>query len=209
MIRNLKVLGLALVPVMALTAVAASSASALTAFTSEKAPVQLTATQEGNHVFDAAGNFITCKKASFSGTSSSTSVATITFSGTYSECTFFGVAVTVNMNGCAYVFHANGEVDVECPTGKSIIFKATILGSFCEVSVGPQNGLKTATYANIGTETTREVTMTPNITSIAYTANGGLCKEVGSLKNGAYTSGPTRITGETDPGSTHIGVFLS
>ncbi len=123
MIRNLKVLGLAVIAVLALGAFSASSALAVE-FHSDSRTGNTWLTGETNtgagvgttHVFDAAGSTITCKKATFSGTQAGNTAADVTMAASYSECTVhvggFSLAATVNMGGCAYTFNANGEVGV-------------------------------------------------------------------------------------------------
>ena len=188
--------------------VSAAPASA-TRYTAEKAPVQLTATQEGNHVLDAAGNTITCKKASFSGTMSSTSQNTINLGGSYSECSFFGVAVAVSMNGCKYQLFAS-FLDIVCEgEGTAITFKATVLGASCEVRIGEQLGVGIVSLFNLGSGTTREITLNFLAGGIKYNSTGSLCGKTGSQSDGSYTTGPTIIRGESDPGLSDIGIFVS
>jgi hypothetical protein len=203
MIRNLKVLGLALVAMMAMTAVAASSASAVE-FHSDSANTVITGTQTGNHVFDAAGSTITCKKASFTGTQEGATAAAVKVEATYGECTFFGVSTTVLMNNCRYEFKANGEVavidrvGVDCNTSP-ITFRASFLGVSCDVKIGEQANLKSVTYGGAkATEANGSITVNPAVTGIAYTAEGSGCSKTGAQTDGNYTSGPTSVKGFVD-----------
>lgn len=205
MIRNLKVLGLAVAAVFAMSAVVASAASAAPLFHAASSPTILTGTQTGNHVFDAASDTITCKKASFNGTVEGTAVESIKAEAAYSECSFFGVNVAVNMNACQYEFNANGEVAVVNKTGKScstepISFKASFLGLSCTVKVGPQANLNSATYDGATVEETNgTVTVTPAVNGISYTQTGSGC---GSHNEGQYTSGSTLVKGFADSSGT-------
>lgn len=108
--------------------------------------------------------------------------------------------VALNMNGCDYVLHADGTFDIAGTSCAGITFE----GAGCKLTMTVQNGLNGVTYTNEGTGTTREVTVTPSITGIAYHA-AGLCPRTGSFTDGNYTSGPFQITGE-DTGI-HRGVW--
>jgi hypothetical protein len=204
MIRLARTLGFATLAVSALL-IGPGAASAVE-FHSDSATTVYTGTQTGNHVFDAAGNTVTCKKASFTGTTSSATTVAVKAEATYSECTFFGVSVTVLMNGCQYEFKANGEVAVVDRAGKScanepITFKASFLGVSCHVKIGPQTGLNGVVYGGAtSTQANGSITISPAITGIAYQAVGSGCGETGALTNGNYTSGPTSVKGYVDSG---------
>lgn len=198
---NIKVLGLAVVAVFALTAVGASAASAAE-FHSQAESTSLTGTQTGNHVFNAAGAKITCKKASFTGTQTGKNATSVTMGATYGECSFLFFSVSVNMNGCSYVFHANGQTDVVGEACKGITYE----GAGCKVVVPAQTGLNSVSYANSGTGSTESINVSPNVTGIKYTSSG-LCPENGTnLTNGKYESGPTNVVGKS--GGTQVGVFF-
>jgi hypothetical protein len=207
MIRNVKILGLLVVAAMAMSAMVASAASAVE-FHSDSSTgntwLTNTTTTGTSHKFDAAGNTITCTTASFKSTQAGNTATAIKAEATYGNCTFFGVAVSVNMGKCAYEFKANGEVAVVDRTGvdcnsEKITFKGTFLGASCHVEIGEQVGLKSVTYDGASTAV-GTVTVTPAVTNIAYKATGALCSETGELTNGSYTSGTTTMTGYKDEG---------
>jgi hypothetical protein len=204
MIRNLKTLGLAVMAIFALTAVASSAAQAIE-FHSEIENTTVTAKTEtgSNSVFDAAGASISCASATFTGTQAAKTSATLTVTPAYSSCTFLGILnVPVNMNGCQYTFSANGEVAVTGASCTAITFEAT----GCKVEVGKQSGLKEVTYTNLGAGTTREVTVTPHVTGITYTSSG-LCPKNGTFSDGNYTSGNAVAKGENSKG-VQVGVWV-
>jgi opacity protein-like surface antigen len=197
MVRNLKVLGLAVMAMLAMTAVAASAAQAVE-FHSEIENTTITAKTEAgsNSVFDAAGASISCTSGTFTGTQAAKTAETVTVTPAYSGCTFLGILnVPVEMHGCQYTFHANGETDVTGASCTGITFEAT----GCKVEVKKQNGLKEVTYTNIGAGTTREVTVTPHVTGITYTSSG-LCPKNGTFSDGNYTSGNATVKGESSKG---------
>jgi len=217
MVRKFKFLGLALVAVFAMSAVGASAASATVEFRSEGAPVTLTGTQEGeSNAFDVQFGEVKCKSAKYTGTTTTATATTVSVAPAYAECTFAGVATTIDMNGCTYLLHVTnagppytGVVDVVCPGGAQIVVTG---GTKCIVDVGPQTNLGPVTYTNIGSGTTREVTLDlAGLTNITYTQTPGTgVGKCTSLTTGAgkYT-GTATVTGETDPGTTHTGVFVS
>jgi len=229
MIRNLKVLGLALVAVFAMSAVAASMASA-DELTSESSPVQLTGKQIApGDVFTTEVGTVKCKEVSYKATTA-TPTTTVTATPTYpvkaldgtQNCTGFGFPAEIHTNGCTYLFHigvaTTGTLDVLCPEGKEITVTAIGTGTNkCTVHVPAQSGKATITYRNVGSLTTREIEVEANITTLTYSWNKGTglgaCskeeKTTGEKGTGTYT-GKALITGEKDNGGTeHVGIFLS
>jgi archaellum component FlaF (FlaF/FlaG flagellin family) len=199
--KNLKILGLALVAVFAMSAVVASGASALSpAFTSEGSPTILTGSQEGSDVFTTHGGTVTCTTATYEGTQTGTESSETEVTPTYSGCTAFGfVNVPIDVNGCKYVFTANQSMHIVCPAEKSI--EVTAPG--CTVTVGTQTptGPNTIEYTNIGAGTTMEVTLDVSLSGIHYIEhNKGsfpTCSfPTETTTNGTY-SGHAKVTGET------------
>jgi hypothetical protein len=214
MIRNLKVMGLALVAMFAMAATMASAASAEESFvhTAEietgelTAKVMATNNGEGAHTFTAGLNgTISCNTATFTGTSFVTSPqSTIEVAPSYTDCTFLSVpAVQVNMTGCTYKFETpsnkEGSVLVVCPKGQKIHFEA----SLCKVEVGPQT-VGNVTYTNLPT-TPASVTVTSKVTGITYTAGVG-CAVPGTFNNGTYSG--SAITTAITPGGIPVGVHV-
>jgi hypothetical protein len=207
MIRNLKALGLALMAIFALTAVASSAAQAIE-FHSEIENTTVTASTEAgsNSVFDAAGASISCASATFTGSQAAKTSPTLTVTPAYSNCTFLGVVgVPVNMNGCQYTFNANGEVAITGASCTAITFEAAT----CKVEVGKTNNqnLKEVTYTNLNSGTTREVTVTPHVIGITYTSSGLGCPKAGTFSDGNYTSGNAVAKGENSKG-VQVGVWV-
>ncbi|HVI70064.1 MAG TPA: hypothetical protein VM656_01085 [Pyrinomonadaceae bacterium] len=220
MTRNLKVLGLALMTAFAMSAVAASAASAQAFhFASEAEHTILTGKQEGSDVFTTHAGTVTCTTAKYTGTIQSatktTTVAEVT--PEYSGCTAFGFAnVPIHHNECKYKFVAGtkesgnyeGSIDIVCPTGKKI----EITAPGCLVTVGPQTGLKKVTFHNVGASATREITATVNLTGIKYEEHAptffSTCEyDTVATNNGTYT-GNAIVTGEDTEGK-HVGLFLT
>jgi hypothetical protein len=211
MIRNLKALGLALVAVFAMSAVAASGAQA-----AHFAWAEGTTTLNGSAEANAGGiqkfttsvgtfecNSVTAS-ASVSGlTSETVTTNSITYnnSGSADECPASLGTAHISMNGCNYKFHAgatvgesttetSGTVDVICPTNPIEIN----VSGLCLVKVGSQTGLGPVIYKTIaGSPST--VTIEPKVTNITWTSSG-LCGTHGDSK-GTYT-GNVIVKGENE-----------
>jgi hypothetical protein len=142
MIRNLKVLGLALVAAFALSAVVASAASAH--FTSGADSTTLTATALNEQVFVTHGTpgentEVKCTQVSVTGGPFGTDETELTVHPTYGgTCTITvegvgsGLTAEVKSNGCNYIFTTTltNNIHIECGANESIEVKAFILGKF-------------------------------------------------------------------------------
>jgi hypothetical protein len=148
MTRNLKTLGLALVAVFAMSAVAASTASAQQGKLTSDGPVTLIGTETGElfaNSFTGNSGKITCPGSVFTGhkynvtphVAGASGETTATITPHYPKhCTahipFLGTrTATVTTNGCDFVFHIGSTTggvantygvtaDQVCPVGKSI-----------------------------------------------------------------------------------------
>jgi len=217
MIRNLKFLGLALVAALAMSSVLVSMASA-DVITSESGGVTTAKGTGSLGVFKVHGGEVKCSVVSYSGSfSSGGSTASVT--PTYEKCSFAGLSATIDMNTCSYKVNINGgsstegTVDVVCTkAGDEITVTAPSVGTKkCIVHVPAQTGLTSGTGTNIGSGTTREITLDINITNIKYsqtagTAETGNCATADNTTLGTYT-GTAIVTGSV--GGAHVGIFLS
>jgi hypothetical protein len=104
----------------------------------------------------------------------------------YSECKAFGVAATINFNGCTFIFNApvniaktvedpkhQASVAIKCPAGKTIVVETPV----CEVKV-PEQGLgKEETFKEeIITENEKSpVKIAATVTGIKGESKGGAC----------------------------------
>jgi hypothetical protein len=105
MTRNLKVLGLTLIVAFAMSAVVASSASALH-FTSEAETTELKGEQTETLKFTFLGGTLPteCTTATFSGIISASTVTQATVAPVYKGCAVLGEVVPWDMNSCDYLF---------------------------------------------------------------------------------------------------------
>jgi len=218
MTRKLKVLGLALVAVFAMSAVVASSAMAATEFESPESNATANTTitikkHQNIHTFTVNFGAVTCETSNFDGTRTGTKFPSIRVTAEYKECLFAGIPAVVEMNGCEYILYATGEVDIVCAAGKEITVTATSAGVVkCIVHVPPQTALKNVTYTNVGAGATREITAHLEIASIKYSQTEGTglgkCTTSDNQVNGTYT-GTATATGETTPGNVHTGILIN
>jgi hypothetical protein len=189
--RNLKILGLAFVAVLAMSAVASASASAAQFMSEGNVSGNITADQEsGNpHVFSVDGTEVKCTTAHFETMSPVASpTEQITVHPEYSGCTAFGfLGAEVTTTGCDYVLHANGTIDVVQGSGTPTCNGITVHAVTCTVVVGTQSGLSAVSYENLSNGTVR---IKANVTGIKVnkTEDGFLCPLSGTgAGTGTYT----------------------
>lgn len=173
MIRNLKLLGLALAAIFTLGAMGASAASAYQAtYTLEKGVESANLTGTGlagskAHQITLGQNGLTCSIAKFEGKISGPTTQ-ITLSPIFESCTATvagigeGVPATITMNGCYFIYSINaggaaeedeyaGTLHIHCAEGKQI--EVHLFGSLAQHS----ENKPTCTY---GVE---EQTLTENV----------------------------------------------
>ncbi len=215
MIRRIGVLGatMAAVLTMGVMAVGAASADSITA---ETYPTTLTGDNDGvSSVLALDGLEMKCSQDNYSGTLSS-SGSQITLSFTKSGCNWTGFAGMINPNGCDYLLKVNsvgttGATDIVCPTGKEI----TVMWGptpKCIIHIPPQSNLGAVTWTNIGAGTTRELTVNLNITGFKFHQTAGTAESLNCATADNTTGtfvGKIRLTGESDGGPGHIGIFVS
>jgi len=216
--RNIKVLGLALTAVLAMSAFAAATASA-NEFNSESYPTTGTGTKDGEFldVLTLTAGTVKCTTPTYKATLSAKSTS-VSVAPSYAGCTGFGFPGEVVTTGCVYVFNigagatTEGDVDLEC-TGANEITIISKSGATvkCTVHVKSQTDIGgTVKYINISAGATREITVEANLTGIDYTHTAGT--GIGACTSGSSTTGTLTAkgvaTGE-NAGGTHVGVFLT
>ncbi len=212
MTRNLKVLGLALVAVFAMSAVAASAASANQWMTAGNVNAKIIADQvaEEQHVFkvEGASTEVKCKTAHFEGAEEISSPATtVDVTPSYSNCNaFLGLSATVTNQGCHYKLHIGSTTGTAtwymtpltliCTGSNKIVIEA----GTCKASVGGEqtfeNGVE---YMNNGGSPEKGL-LTANLSGIKVNKekDGFLCplSGTGEVSTGTY-EGDTNVTAES------------
>jgi hypothetical protein len=138
--------------------------------------------------------YLTCGSVSFHGTVSGKEVAELTLEPEYSECLLQAVPATVQMGGCAYLFHADGTFEIVSKAGKSCVTEPmTIFNTSCLVAIGPQEHPGGITYHNIQPGATEEVTLSMNFGEITGKQEGTTCSK-SSFSNTEYATGNAILT---------------
>ena len=219
MIRELRSLTVALMAVVAMSAVVASAAQAEAHFNWGDGATKFKATQDPADPstflsitngalsftcdeFHASGNL----PASGPATTFETSEITYTDSALGNDkCTGpLGTQPAIALNGCNYRFHMRDTVDgspdevtadmaIVCPAGNKIITNG---GALCTIKLPPQEGLDHVIFRNEGT-TPETLTAETAISGIKET-HSGLCGNA-TTNTGVYESNFT-ITAEDDLG---------
>lgn len=210
--RKSKVAGLATIAALALSIGLPAAAPAQ--FESEVSSPTLTVSKSTSQTFKLSATseiVFTCQAvvyddAEFPGVKTTT----LTVSPTYANClNILGQAVSIDMNGCDYVFHladdeTEGSTDIECPTSTGMLLT---VGTLCTYEFDSQTGLETVDARNLGTSSTREVELDGQLAGITSTRTTNdspfICPPASS--SGVY-SGSTTLTGSTE--NTHRGFFV-
>jgi hypothetical protein len=145
MTSKLKALGLALVAVFAMSAVAASAASAQNGIFTSDGPATLIGTPTGTEVensITAFGKTVTCPKVIYTGHKANVTpheaipsgATEVTLTPHFGVCAMGAFPVTVDMNGCDFVIaikETTGVADqynlhttVKCPAGQHLVVTA-------------------------------------------------------------------------------------
>jgi hypothetical protein len=151
-----------------------------------------------HHVMNFPGiGTLTCNSINLQGTASNKEFAEMTMTVGYAGCTFLGKLATVNMQGCDYLFRANGGFKIASAVEKNCTNEPMeIIVTNCTITLGEQEFASGMTYHPQASE---EATMEMKLTKISGKATGSSCP-VGAFGNGEYTTGNTIFTGESDDG---------
>jgi hypothetical protein len=158
--RNLKALGLALIAVFAISAIASSAASA-NQFHSSVANTtwQRTSSENQEFEYESEGIAIACTTAGGSGQTTAQTVAELTIAPTYSGCTAEGIVFSsaeVRMNECQYLFtlqasQNHGPLHIKCAPEEEITITVKVFGiSICTLYIDEQTPTGNASWANNG-----------------------------------------------------------
>lgn len=165
-------------------------------FEAEKYTATINGTGSAGTVLTVQWGKFECTNTGFFGSIASASNA-LTLAPGWLGCTFHGFFPSIATHGCEYVWRVGnsgppyaGSVDIKCPGGQGIEF----VTSRCTVTILPQTGLESISYANAGTGTGRTIEATFNLSGIKYTQlqGTGLGKcTTGEFANGTYVGSAT------------------
>jgi hypothetical protein len=220
--KQLKIIGVLMVALFALSGVANASAAA---FHSEVTETSIFGEQEGENVFTTASGNVKCKKSTFTqnnimGTGSGTnfSIADVTAIPVSTDCTAFGQAATLDMNGGAFTI-----TPISATTGSVVIVQGTapieitVPTGACDVTIAGQTPTGDADLANTGSGASAFIKVTLTLTGIAYTVDSTAeppkgtgvsttCGTVGAHTGGGFT-GVVNVKGfTTSAHTTQVGI---
>lgn len=217
--RRLKVVGVTLAAVFAISAVAAAAAQA-GVWEADEYPARVTGEQTTQVVFTGVVGTWKCTGLKFQGELTKES-SLLDLAPTYEGCNWAGVLATVNMEGCVYRFTAGNTIGessnkvemsmgIICPAGNEV--KLTLTNG-CTIKFPEQTGLKSAVAENTLTaEPKMDVDMTLSLQKLTYTVqNGGLCPNTptdGTYTNGTL-AGAVRLKAENPKTSSAIGLTVT
>lgn len=172
--KHIKILGLALMAVLALGGISASGASAALTFLATPVGGVIDDHNLNVHKFKTAVGTVECQKALSHGTVTAEHSLTNLEDVEYLECKVtapFEASATVSL--ALYVFDANGEVEIENTI--------TVKSSLCTITVKPQRDTG-ITYLNLPGE---ELEISTNVHNIVYSTSG-FCGTKNNEKGGIY-----------------------
>jgi hypothetical protein len=212
-VKRIKILGLAVVAAMALSAVAGAASASATQFRAEEYPTTVNGTQTSiQKLTKPGGNSFSCSTVNTTGTLSA-AAKTVTVTPEMKSCTYAGLNATVNPNSCKYVLTSTNEaapftgtLDISCSKGGDSI---EVLGAAgCFLKIPAQSGLA-ASLANDDSSIksrNRKVTVSLNATGVKY--EGNCFSDVGLHSDGTLT-GTSVIKGYNTPAAHAVGVYLA
>lgn len=182
---KLKMLGLGMIATLAMSAAVAMNATAETGghFTLGATHTTITGQQVVVIEFIDAevGIAISCKKATFSGTVSATTVTEITIFPTYSECSSSLGVAHITMDECHYTFTIgkkstnHNTVHLICPVGHlSQIHQTSAFGT-CTYTLKAQTPTGGVAYTTGGTGQTHDITADLTVSGVHAERHGGPC----------------------------------
>ncbi|MDQ3725411.1 MAG: hypothetical protein M3335_05935 [Actinomycetota bacterium] len=209
MSRQLRLLGLALLAIVATSAVGASGAQA-GFFTPAAFPATITGAAIGSHELTTNIGTMECAPTFHSKVMEVSSEMTV--APTYgTSCSIAGKEVHVSNNGCDFLMHAGntlgedavaGSMDIVCPQGNAIDFEITS-NPVCHLTVPGQAGLNALTYTN-QTGAAKDVKVDFSLGEIVYGLDNG-CPGPGIYANGSY-GGVSTLKAEVEGMGIQFGV---
>lgn len=197
--RKLTILGTSFLAILVLS-ISQSSIAAAEEFHGEESPLTLSGSQTTTNIIQTDAGEITCKKATFTGTTSGVTTTEQELAPAFEEChaIFFGITIgiSLDMNGCHFYLRWHiPPVGIRCPKGKKI--ELTAPGCTTSIEESGNEGLSSATYTNEGTGSGRSLIVDLNITNITYeeTPSGtNTCASANKLTTGGKYTGSFTVS---------------
>jgi hypothetical protein len=207
---KLKISGLILISVLAMSAAAATAAQA-NEFTASEYPAEITGEQLIPYSFTIGPNKVVCEATKIT-ISQVAPLSLVTEEPTFAKCAVGLKPATVTLNGCDFLASVNGTKSIKCTAPKVIqvhIYANAAAHAakedLCEINVAAQEGLGTTTYENKA-GSPEDIKATDNISSIAYTIVKGTKANCGA--NGTATLSGEMTLKAKNSGGVSIGYMI-
>lgn len=208
MSRQLKLLGLAVLALVATSAITATGAQA-GLFTAGEYPATITGSIVAPHELGTELGVMECEPT-LNGELAAVSEE-LTLNPSYGNTCKLGMKeVDVHNNGCDFLVHAGatagegaveGTLDIVCPENSVMDFEITS-NPICHLTIPPQAGLGTLTYTNH--PAAKDVDLDFNIVELFYRLDNS-CPAAGNHANGTYR-GVSTLKADHEGGETSFGV---
>jgi hypothetical protein len=186
-------------------------------FEAEKYSASISASPgKSETLFGNANGNVSCSSAALSGNLSAASKdLALNQSGSW-NCSSSGwieANVTVSMNSCGYVVHAENigppytaSLEIDCTTAGDSIKLAY---PFCTVTIPEQTFAAGVALSNTGSGSSRQVDAQVNVSSATYTEKGFACKAgtTGATNNNGVLGGKFTLKGTN--GGSQVGLFVA
>jgi hypothetical protein len=216
--RKLKALGLALVVVMATSAVAASGAQAVKfkSSGSEAGTTYITGAQTSTNVITTTAGTVKCTVVKFKSSFAGATAGALTVTPEYQSCIGFGQTATFTTNGCTYALAepsstTTGDIGLSCPAGQVIAIDVPT--GNCTLTIGAQTFKGDLDYTNLGITPNKDVQITGTMKEIEFTVDGpgSICGTVGTHNEASEASYTGTVTMKGYSNSSHtnqVDLFL-
>jgi hypothetical protein len=196
-----KKLGIAIVAVLAVTAVAGAAFSSASEpeFRAESFPVTLEGS--GSQKIGSAVGTVNCPTSNQTGTGKS-AATWWSMKVSNSGCKIGSLAANVEWGECEIRYYTYSGYYIVCSGG---VVKITVISTTCVVELKPQE-LKSVSYEAVGLGTKREIKILPNITGMTYTQNSKCPGGAGTFNNGTI-GGEILLKGRNEKGEQE-GIFI-
>jgi hypothetical protein len=208
MSRQLRLLGLAVLALVATGAISATGAQA-GLFTAGAYPATITGSSVGAHILHTEIGNMACAPT-FHGVLEGPAEE-LTLVPTYGTSCEIGMKeVHVTNNGCDFKIHAGntleedavaGTMDIVCPEGNAMDFEITS-NPICHLTIPGQAGLSALTYTN--RTMAKDVDVDFSIGELVYRLDNN-CSVVGNFANGTY-GGTSTLKADNGGAATSFGV---
>lgn len=218
--RNFKVLVLPLLAVLAIGCVPAVSASAAE-FHSEVEATKYFGESTSTFALDFTAGAFKCGSATLGGETAGKTGSDLSLTPIFQGCTIFGLQPGITTNGCTFTIGVTGSspnfdggFHLVCPAGQQFRLSVNAPTQICVISIPPQTPAGVLDYANQGSGSTRDFSITSTLTELKYTVEypkGGpsICGTAGEHTDGKLTASYTMKGFKDAAHKEQVGVWIA